>query len=662
MDTDSEGRTPVLLRLESDHFSALGFLLGRAASRAILICVHLCPSVVKVIVCGLGTLLLCISLRAQTLDLPPRPTNALSGSAFAERIAPLDLSEREQEVIAQVTAGNVPAFLRKLCPVTVSNVIQGKTNSATFYATPDYLAIGSDEDYFLIPILPGMAQRIADMVHCSLPTPKMVDAIYAAAEVKLTPSPIPPTPAMTNVPIFSNHNAIVRSQRAALLPAHPLGALVAGHQKDVVISAQLNSAPGKVAIYGWHQTNGAPIQPLYLKHAASWVDYSQCTRLVQQKMNVNGLTKTVTEVLADPALADLLSSEGPFANARYPTNAMPSPPSQANAAAGAYAAGLNPLLDNPDLLDRITSFTFQPGIKVRVSSPGPASFAPGRKVLLIFYALPNGNTTDQTAGKLMQPGDDWHYDIQHIGAQTRFLRGLLTNYTVVVVYLEADTRSWPAWRKAHSDKEIPELVSTVKKLFTGRQVEMVLSGHSGGGSFIFGYLNAMDRIPDDVARIAFLDSNYAYDRSLGHYDKLAQWLAASDHHYLCVLAYNDAVALLDGKHFVSAEGGTWGKSHAMERDLAEHFTFTSQTNAGFQRFTALSGRVQCVLKENPEQKIFHTVQVERNGFIHSLVSGTPNEGRGYEYFGPRAYTKWIQPAMPGAVTNASPAAPQPTPR
>jgi hypothetical protein len=48
------------------------------------------------------------------------------------------------------------------------------------------------------------------------------------------------------------------------------------------------------------------------------------------------------------------------------------------------------------------------------------------------------------------------------------------------------------------------------------------------------------------------------------------------------------------------------------------------------------------LKENPERKILHTVQVERNGFIHALVTGTPNENRGYEYYGERAYARWIQ--------------------
>lgn len=434
------------------------------------------------VILGLGNVLLCISLHAQTLDLPPRPAHALTGTEFATRITPLNLAEREQEIVAQVTSGNVPNFLRKLCPVPAASVAEGTTNTATFYVTPDYLAIGSNEDYFLITMSPNAAQRIADALHCSLPTPKMVDEIYAAAEVKLVPSPIPLTPAMATVLVFSNHNATVRAQRAEQLQAHPLGALVAGHQKDVVISAKLASAPGKVAIYGWHQTNGVPIQPLYLKHTASWVDYSQCTRLVQQRMTVNGLQKTVAEVLADPALAGLLSNEGPIPNPRYPTNALPLLSAKPASPGSILQAQANrpdwmSLEVNPDFRERITTFSFEPGVKVCVNAPGPSSFTPGKKVLLIFYALPNGNTTDQTVGKVLLPGDDPRYDIQHIGAQTRFLRELIKDRVVVVVYLEANQKNWPAWRKQNGDKLIPEVIATVKKLFAKHEVETVLSGH-----------------------------------------------------------------------------------------------------------------------------------------------------------------------------------------
>ncbi len=55
---------------------------------------------------------------------------------------------------------------------------------------------------------------------------------------------------------------------------------------------------------------------------------------------------------------------------------------------------------------------------------------------------------------------------------------------------------------------------------------------------------------------------------------------------------------------------------------------------------------QFILKENPEKQIFHTIQVERNGFIHSMVTGTSNEAKACEHFGPRAYAKLIPPELP----------------
>ena len=366
------------------------------------------------------------------------------------------------------------------------------------------------------------------------------------------------------------------------------------------------------------------------------VDYSHGIRLVQQRMMVNGATTTVAQVLADPKLAGLLSDEGPsqFRVIR-PT------PSRRHRLEKLWAA--TPSSSSPAGFWRTNR-------KIRVRAAGEdspqrvsgADFAPDKPVLLIFYALPNGNTTGQTIGRLLKPGDDWHFDIQHIGAQTRFLRTLVTNRTIVIAYLEAESRAGPhgagAWRQRH-----PEILGSVKKLLPTNRLEVVLTGHSGGESDVQ-YLNTVEKIPDDIVRIAFLDSNYAYDSARGHADKLAAWLKSSEQHCLCVLAYNDAVALLDGKPFVSAEGGTWGRSHAMLKDLGVPFDFTSRTNsAGLQFHSALHGRAQILLQENPGRKILHTVQVERNGFIHAMVAGTPDESNGYEYFGERAYTKWILP-------------------
>jgi hypothetical protein len=578
---------------------------------------------------------------AQNLNLPPRPAHAPSGTEFVEMINAMDFVSREREIFSQITMGNVPDFLRKLQPVAATNVFDGKTNTGMFYVTPDYLCVGSDDDYFLSPMTPSTAQRIADRLDCSLPTRRMVDVIYEAAAVKLMPVPIAPGAAMITVPVFSNHNAIVRTQRIDQLKDHPLGALVAGHQKDVVIAAGLASAPGNVAIYGWHKTNGAPIQPLYLKHVAAWVDYSQCVRLVQNRLTVNGQSNSLAAVLADPELSGLFSDEGTLADPRYPTNEVAplgtrtTPLPQAK-----EVTGFQGFETSTNFNERIGSFRLEPEVRVLINAP-PLAESQTKRLLLIFYALPNGSTIEQTMGRSPSPGNDWRFDIQHIAAQTRFLRQTLTNRSVVVAYLENDLRSWPGWRRKYGDGHIPEVMDAIRKVFVTNEMDVVLTGHSGGGSFTFGYLNRIERIPDEIARIAFLDSNYAYDPALEHGTKLTAWLKSSTNHVLCVLAYNDAIARLDGKPFVSAAGGTWGRSATMLSDLKQHFQFTSRTNGDLERFTALDGRIEFVLHGNSEKKILHTVQVERNGFIHAMLVGTRSEDAGYEYFGERAYSKWV---------------------
>jgi len=65
----------------------------------------------------------------------------------------------------------------------------------------------------------------------------------------------------------------------------------------------------RVFIYGWHQTNGTPIQPLSAAHDLNYVDYSHGVRLVNQQMTINGVTRNVRDVLRDPVLFRLISRE-----------------------------------------------------------------------------------------------------------------------------------------------------------------------------------------------------------------------------------------------------------------------------------------------------------------------------------------------------------------
>lgn len=281
--------------------------------------------------------------------------------------------------------------------------------------------------------------------------------------------------------------------------------------------------------------------------------------------------------------------------------------------------------------------------EARILINAPAyGFEEKDRVMLIFYALPNGSTIEQTFGKVLKKGDDWHYDIQHIGAQTRFLRGILRKRTIVIAFLESKQKSWPAWKANTPDhgEKIKNIVNDVKELFTQWDPEIVLNGHSGGGRFIFSYIDAVKSIPSDIKRIAFLDSSYGYEDST-HGPKLAHWLRQGNDRYLCTLAYNDSVVIYNGKPLVSPEGGTWYRSKLMKDFLSEPFKLKEYDRDSLLWFTNRSGRIEFILKNNPYGEIFHTRQVELNGFIHSILSGTRYSQKGYFYYGKRAYSGLI---------------------
>ena len=269
-------------------------------------------------------------------------------------------------------------------------------------------------------------------------------------------------------------------------------------------------------------------------------------------------------------------------------------------------------------------------------------FGKDDQVLLIFYALPNGNTIEQTFGKKLKDSDDWHHNIQHIGAQTRFLRKVLNNQTVVVVYLEAKQKSWPLWKKDNPNylQETKSIVDNITAMFFPWNPHVVLNGHSGGGRFIFSYLEAVGNIPGTVERIAFLDSAYGYEDSI-HGPELVKWLKSGKNKFLCTLAYNDSVVIYNDKPLVSPTGGTWYRSKMMKEFLAGSFHFWEEDKDTLVWYTSLDRRIEIILKTNPGKKIYHTVQVELNGFIHSILSGTKHEQKKYAYFGERAYSSFI---------------------
>lgn len=281
----------------------------------------------------LACLMLCIPAsmfilpsQAQTLPLPIRSPHARPATLLIQEWQHLDRETLEKRLFEEISSGNVPPFLRQLSEIKDSVVINDRLYSIRYYCTPDYLAVGSNTDYLLIPMSAYLAQELADETQTNLPTAKMVDQIYSAASIKLRPQPIPPSPEMITLPVFIRHQQLIRGQCDSL-GISAGDQLIAGHKKDIILSNKIYeqlraSVPNPVVIYGWHTVDGSPIQPVYNGHGATYADYSHGIRLIQNKVWVNGKPRAMKRILASKKWHSLLSNEGQIRKFRYPKSPL----------------------------------------------------------------------------------------------------------------------------------------------------------------------------------------------------------------------------------------------------------------------------------------------------------------------------------------------------
>lgn len=251
-------------------------------------------------------------VRADSLrvDQLPSAARSLPGSELAEQLRGLPEDQRKQRFERALLAGHVPERLRHFRPVVLRHPDLPE-HRAVVWVSPDYLAVGTDEDFLRVPLGLPAAARVAEAWGMWLPTPRLVDAIYDQAELRVRPDPLPPTSAMRSVPYLLRHHALIAAQAGPRIS----GELIAGHKKDVVLSTRLQRRPDRVAIYGWHRQPDAPIQPLSLWHGARYADYSHGLRLVYPTAWVDGVPMPLEELLRHPELAPLISDEGPVRDA-----------------------------------------------------------------------------------------------------------------------------------------------------------------------------------------------------------------------------------------------------------------------------------------------------------------------------------------------------------
>lgn len=239
-----------------------------------------------------------------TLDLPPRPDGAPGGSRIADELRDLDPDAWERRIIAEVLRGNVPEWLRRLEPVHLGGEVGGRERRLTLWVTPDYLAVGSDDDFVLAPLSPAGALFLADRAGASLPTPGMVDSVWSAARTRLAPVRFDPEEGIRTVRYFLRHDAIIRGQRRqyGIRP----GTFLAGHKLDVVrLRSEVGGGP-EVALYGWHLPSGEPIQPLFPVELDRPPHFSLGIRLVAREVRVDGEPRDLSEILEEDLWESLL--------------------------------------------------------------------------------------------------------------------------------------------------------------------------------------------------------------------------------------------------------------------------------------------------------------------------------------------------------------------
>jgi hypothetical protein len=238
----------------------------------------------------------------------------LTGSAFFAWANTQPRAVWDSMAVQQMLSGNYPRHVFRWVTIhTQLQVDSVTTIRASYQVTSDYLSIGTDADWSRVPLTAMAAQQIADSFQCFLPTRKIVDDIYQAARVKLAPMPMF---AFRDSPVtMYQHHLIVEGLR------NGRKGLIAGIKKDVVITALLtrSAKPNRIAIYGWHQLNGKPIQPLYAGHVNWYVDYSHGVRLVKRTIQINGRPYDYIQVMQDPLLQKLICDEADCDVYRYAT-------------------------------------------------------------------------------------------------------------------------------------------------------------------------------------------------------------------------------------------------------------------------------------------------------------------------------------------------------
>jgi hypothetical protein len=223
----------------------------------------------------------------------------MKGSEYFQAIVGKDVAAREQAIWQAVLNLQIVLDWQPLEFDTPAGA------RVTLLVSRDTLRVGDDQDSVRVCASHRLAQQIADQLDAVLPSARLSDVIWAAADLKVEPATQSwyggkgGDGTMATTRRMLDYHQIVERQVAA----RPYR-LLAGHHKDWINSPKLGS-PGAVTMskevatvpagcnYGWHSVKAGnePSQTIptvnvwqmpAVKHVWTHSDYSQQVRLVHR--------------------------------------------------------------------------------------------------------------------------------------------------------------------------------------------------------------------------------------------------------------------------------------------------------------------------------------------------------------------------------------------
>lgn len=254
------------------------------------------------------------------------PTMTSGGRAFVLALPPEPSVERDALILEAIKRG----FHRRIDWTPIDCSAGGR--QCTVFVADDALAVGTDDDFVRVNVRQPTAQRIADHLGAVLPTTRISDRAWLSADVTLPPLPQSSDAKMAYVERMLDHHDAIEAARAGRT------GLVRTVGKDFIVTDQLLGRPDRCAIFGWHSPHGEHVSPGGLRviqdataeaHWAKFTDYSQIVCLCARLCIVDGQALDLEDVMKSPAMAHLVSDEGPMLLTRHPAVPAPPPPAPA---------------------------------------------------------------------------------------------------------------------------------------------------------------------------------------------------------------------------------------------------------------------------------------------------------------------------------------------